>query len=107
MVARKVAQPSWAWAGILHGRDVLGEHRVWKVGNGRRIRVFCNAWIPGLPGCHLQRNGDENMEETHIQEVTLEIERQAIQSIYLSNLPAKDRMVWPITKTGVATPKMV
>lgn len=59
--ARKWARPSWAWTSILHGRDVLDSHGIWQVGNGRRIRVFNDAWVPGMSGpSHLEQLSSGN-----------------------------------------------
>lgn len=39
-------QPSYAWRSLLKGRDVLNEGTGWFVGNGTKIKVFKDRWIP-------------------------------------------------------------
>jgi hypothetical protein len=38
--------PSYAWRSICHAREVLNSGLGWRVGNGERIRVLGDAWLP-------------------------------------------------------------
>jgi hypothetical protein len=37
---------SFTWKSILHGRDLLKEGLVWRIGNGEKIKVWEDNWIP-------------------------------------------------------------
>jgi hypothetical protein len=37
---------SFTWKSILHGRDLLKEGLVWRIGNGQKIKVWEDNWIP-------------------------------------------------------------
>jgi hypothetical protein len=39
-------RPSNAWRSILHARAVLEEGLIWRVGNGERISVWRDKWLP-------------------------------------------------------------
>lgn len=39
-------QPSYAWRSLLRGREILAAGTRWCVGNGTRIRVFGDRWLP-------------------------------------------------------------
>jgi hypothetical protein len=38
--------PSSTWTTISHGLDLLKKGVIWRVGNGRNIRVWRDSWIP-------------------------------------------------------------
>ncbi|KAF7821130.1 reverse transcriptase [Senna tora] len=52
--ARKGYTASWAWLSILDGRRVIEEGFSWRVGNGRKVDVWSNRWIPCLEGKKLE-----------------------------------------------------
>ncbi|XP_043710337.1 uncharacterized mitochondrial protein AtMg00310-like [Telopea speciosissima] len=54
MQARIGNRPSWGWRSLLVGRDVLLEGLRWKVGDGSRIDIWADRWIPALPNSKLQ-----------------------------------------------------
>jgi hypothetical protein len=37
---------SYTWKIILHGRDLLREGLVWRIGNGSSVKVWEDNWIP-------------------------------------------------------------
>lgn len=48
MEARKGARASWGWSSLLIGRDLLAKNLMWRVGDGCRIRIWEDKWIPGI-----------------------------------------------------------
>jgi hypothetical protein len=37
---------SYTWRSILHGRELLKEGLIWRIGNGERVSVWEQNWIP-------------------------------------------------------------
>ena len=37
---------SYTWQSIIHGRELLKHGLLWRVGDGRRIKVWEHNWIP-------------------------------------------------------------
>lgn len=122
--AKKGMKSSWAWASILTGRDVLQTHGVWLVGCGMKIRVFHEAWVPGIQGYGFRQAGGEATQENlgveqlitpgdmkwdldRIMPITTEEERGAIKSIHLSKKWGDDKLLCLTTTSRVATPKRV
>ena len=38
---------SFAWKSILKGREVIRQGLKWRIGNGSKVHIFCDAWLPG------------------------------------------------------------
>ena len=38
---------SFAWRSILKGRDLIKSGLKWRIGNGSKVRIFLDAWLPG------------------------------------------------------------
>lgn len=102
MNAKKGVRPSWAWANILTGCDMLQEHGIWRVRKGNRIRSFKDAWIPGINGNRIQsdegtmvdenvavaqliEHGRKNWNLDKIQHAITNEDRWDVSFIYLSH----------------------
>ncbi|OMO52011.1 reverse transcriptase [Corchorus capsularis] len=59
MSAKKGARASWTWSSLLEGRDFLRDKLLWQVGDGSKINVLVDKWIPGL-----ERGVEENSWDT-------------------------------------------
>jgi hypothetical protein len=46
MDAKCPKKASFTWRSILHGRELLKEGVVWRVGDGEKVRVWDHNWIP-------------------------------------------------------------
>ncbi|XP_024196065.1 uncharacterized protein LOC112199256 [Rosa chinensis] len=43
------SSPSYSWRSILSTRELIAEGFCWQIGNGERVKAWCDPWIPGLP----------------------------------------------------------
>ena len=43
----KSSRGSFAWRSILKARHVIKRWMLWRIGDGKTIRLFCDNWIPG------------------------------------------------------------
>ena len=44
--AKESPSVSYAWKSILKGRDVISRGAVWRVGDGKQIRIWGDNWLP-------------------------------------------------------------
>jgi hypothetical protein len=44
--AKLGSRPSYAWRSIMALRDLLQEQMFWRVGNGKRVHIWGDKWIP-------------------------------------------------------------
>ena len=44
--AKESASASYAWRSILHGRDVILKGALWRVGDGKQIKIWGDNWLP-------------------------------------------------------------
>ncbi|CAL1413360.1 unnamed protein product [Linum trigynum] len=42
-------RPSWAWQGMLAGRDLLIRGLRWRIGDGTTVQVLADKWLPSNP----------------------------------------------------------
>jgi hypothetical protein len=102
MEASLGSKPSFAWRSILSAKDLLQQGVIWRVGNGQRIKVWGDRWVPKatsylvqtpprvLPECSIvaalidrdTRGWNINL----LKEVFFEEEVQVISNIPLSPL---------------------
>ena len=43
----KENKESFAWRSILKGRDLIKSGLKWRIGNGSKVGIFLDAWLPG------------------------------------------------------------
>lgn len=46
LAAEPVKEMSYVWRSILKGMDVLKEGLIWRIGDGTKVRVWEDPWIP-------------------------------------------------------------
>lgn len=115
--AGKGSRASWAWASLLSGRKVFSEAAVWSIGDGQTVRLFVDAWIPGL---HTTRQGTHpvSQEQAHLRlhqwidsrsRTWLEEkvrgtvtagEAQQILAVPIPLVPRSDELRWPHDREG-------
>lgn len=113
--AKDSPSSSFKWQSILLARDVLTRGAIWRVGNGRNIRIWDHRWFPELNGCrlvslnrdpHLSIVGDlfcfepMSWKSTLVDQTFLPWEVESIKNIPLSYTTHDDSLVWPFTQDG-------
>ncbi|XP_058757456.1 uncharacterized protein LOC131630719 [Vicia villosa] len=108
--------PSYAWRSILSAREVVQRGARWRIGNGEKVKILNDCWIPGNPEFKLlfgtNNVGEEDLVSTLIdkdlgvwkREIIYESfspdDAKKIVSIPLSRLPNDDKLVWHFEKSG-------
>ncbi|XP_057790295.1 uncharacterized protein LOC131007151 [Salvia miltiorrhiza] len=59
LLARNAHYPSFVWKSILVGRDLLAKGAAWKLGDGGRIRIGKDPWLPSGKGLFKVARVDE------------------------------------------------
>lgn len=104
----------------MHGRELLKEGLVWRIGNGRSIHVMTDNWIPrsglkrplGLkPGTSVQKVEDLLLPEGQgwkmdkLQELFFESDIADITKISVGRAGTEDYLAWNYTKNGIFSVK--
>jgi ribonuclease HI len=112
-------RPSFAWRSIFSSCDLLKEGLVWRVGNGEKVRIWKDKWIPSshygqiyTPPSLLDEeatvsnliDADTKGWKTHMLEsLFAQDEVQMIKNIPLSCTNQEDIQIWRGTKNGIFT----
>ncbi|XP_024626573.1 uncharacterized protein [Medicago truncatula] len=108
--------PSFAWKSILSARGLLAKGGMWKIGNGRKVRIWKDIWMPDLkllePGegsltihvdACVKELIDEDTKQWNREVIFANFERDVAQNIVNTplsmRLPA-DKLVWHWEKDG-------
>jgi ribonuclease HI len=110
---------SYAWQSILKARDIIKNGIVWRVGNGKTIKIWRQRWlledhhrrvITPIPAILADSTVSElispqtnHWDEPLIDSIFLPYDSMAIKSIPLSESRPEDKPFWPGTKTGQYT----
>lgn len=114
--AKESASASYAWRSILHGRDVILKGALWRVGDGKQIKIWGDNWLPTKfqpkvtsPMIFGQQNSSvealinqltRSQKNEVIDHCFNSTEAAVIKSIPLSSSPQPDKLIWPFTPTG-------
>jgi hypothetical protein len=105
-----------AWKSILHGRDLLKEGLVWRVGDGKKIDVWADNWIPRAgrmkplghkPGMEISKveevllDGGQGWNESRLREVFFDGDVDDILKIPVGRAGTEDYLAWNYTKNGI------
>lgn len=118
--AGKGSRPSWAWSSIMEGRAVVKDGSVWSLGDGRIIRPFMDAWIPGRSNARLglrpvqQRQAETVLydwinheeKEWNSELVRAELdqnEAEMVLGVQIPLVPRGDELKWPFERKGAIT----
>ena len=115
------AKGSYAWRSILKGREVLKKGGRWRVGNGKDISIWSDAWLPSISTPRVSNSmgidfpevrvnslinaQTRNWDEDLLQALFKPEEVQLIRGISLGDVSVRDRMIWPHTQSGTYTVK--
>ncbi|CAL1352018.1 unnamed protein product [Linum trigynum] len=115
------SRASWAWQGILEGRDLLARGLRWRIGNGAVVRILTDKWLPSSPPSSPSLLPTASMSYTFVSELicpqshswkvavlqdlfTVE-SVELILSIPLPNQLIPDKLVWHYSVSGEYTVK--
>ena len=113
-------RPSYIWRSILSAREVIKMGSRWVIGNGRRVHIWNDKWIPVAdtykvisPKVQISRGGEMVScllnEESRgwnvdlIRTTFLPHEAEVILGIPISPVAPKDSQVWTKTPDGTFT----
>ncbi|XP_057802954.1 uncharacterized protein LOC131018247 [Salvia miltiorrhiza] len=121
LLASNAHNPSFAWKSLLVGRDLLAKGITWRIGNGARIRIGVDPWIPDGKGsfnvakvehrhvllkAEVLFDDDQNQWNTESLTDMLPLsDRWTIQAQLRINPHVLDRPFWPRGKSNMYTVK--
>uniref|UniRef100_A0A2N9HR00 RRM domain-containing protein n=1 Tax=Fagus sylvatica TaxID=28930 RepID=A0A2N9HR00_FAGSY len=110
---------SYAWQSIMKSREVLIKGGAWRVGDGRKIKIWKNRWLLEDNHRSIITHGPQLLQEctvdqlilqqkmewdtTLIDKLFLPYDAEAIKSIPLSERAPPDKFYWPGTTNGLYT----
>ena len=112
----KSSKGSYVWRIILKARQVVQEGMLWRIGDGSKIRVFHDKWIPGEFPLKAAAQNQEFVDDTTVSSL-IDVETgewngqlidqlispwlaQRIKAIPLCQTLQEDCIVWPRSKDG-------
>jgi hypothetical protein len=109
---------SYTWCSLMHGKKLLEKGILWRVGDGKKIRLKNDRWIQNYtllkPTVSLQDDIavnfliDEeikNWNEAIIRTCLSNEDTEKILQIPLSSTSCDDFPAWPLSKSGIYTVK--
>ena len=112
---------SYAWQSIMKARRVVGLGARWRIGNGRKVIIRKDKWLPNQhsscifpPQKNFPNNTrvyaliDENNScwlEDRVRDEFLPHEAASILSLPLSHLGADDKLIWAAKNNGIYSTK--
>ena len=117
----KSSTGSFAWKSILWSRDLIEKGSFWRIGNGKSVKIFKDAWLPSpdgrinSPALYLspESTGDSLINVAlgwwNINLIDLCFyppEATLIKSLPLCSIPLPDTLVWRAEKSGCYSVKL-
>ena len=116
MEAKLGYNPSFVWRSLLEARELIRAASVWKVGDGKSIKVDDHRWLPHPP--QFRPEAKKNMRvcdlfnpdtrQWHQQLLFHTFMPNTMAEIQLCNLgttPDRDKLIWKENKKGVFSVK--
>nr|XP_051207334.1 uncharacterized protein LOC127323201 [Lolium perenne] len=116
LIASCPKEASFTWKSIIHGRELLREGLVWRIGDGKKVDVWADNWIPrdGLmrplghnPDKEISKveevllDGGQGWNESKLGEVFFDVDVDDILKIPVGRAGTGDYLAWNYTKNGV------
>ena len=108
--------PSYAWRSLMAAQSIVQRGMRWQIGNGNKIRLWHDKWIPRLCTykviqkekhnsanalvCELINRGTGEWNIDKLNSWFLLEDREAILGIPLSSSNTNDRLVWAENRNG-------
>lgn len=120
MTAACPSSGSYTFRSILHGRDLLREGLVWRIGDGTRINIHHDAWIPRsgnmkplgqvfIPGvikvADLLTADGTNWDTARVDAMFSPDDATDIKQIAVGGPATEDFLAWNLTKNGMFSVK--
>ena len=111
---------SYLWSSLLEGRKVVEEGSCWRVGDGKQIEVWEDAWLNKAPGfkatppsqtptplkvAALINEDNRTWKMEMVNELFVESDVSIITRIHLSNRSMTDKQIWRDSPIGMLTVK--
>lgn len=84
--AKDSSSASYAWKSILKGRDVISKGAIWRVGDGKQIRIWGDNWLPSRNAAEITTPimlGQENSSvEVLINPITISWRSDIIDHVF-------------------------
>ena len=119
MECENLNKGSYAWRSIIKAKHVIELGRVWRVGNGRSIKICEDRWLPQVSNsrvishvtgpasdawvCDLIDQSSSTWKASLIDQTFLPHEVKMIKGIPLSLQGGSDKQVWLPSKSGAFT----
>ena len=111
------SNPSFVWRSLLKAKELIRATTIWKVGDGRSIKLDDHIWLPHPP--KFQSNANMNFKvndlfdpstkqwHTQVLHTTfMHSTMEDIQQINLRDTHIKDELIWKENKKGIFLVKM-
>jgi hypothetical protein len=120
LIAKCPKGASYTWRSIIHGRDLLREGVIWRIGSGVGIDVWADNWIPreglkrplGLrPNKHVSSvdelllSDGQGWNADKLNELFFEGDVEDILKIPVGRAGTENYIAWNYTKNGIFTVK--
>jgi hypothetical protein len=115
--AKVSKHPSLAWKSLVSAQVIIQRGTIWRVGNGKDVKVWKDNWIPKPISFQVQTYHGQYVEDTRvvdfidqeskgwngtlIDKTFIEEEARLIKSIPLSPFQPPDHLIWRGTTNGV------
>ena len=107
---------SFAWKSILRSKNLIERNARWRIGNGKSIRIFHDAWLPNSNDGRILFHRDvlapdatvDMLLDPHSGQWNLNLidqcffptDAKIIKSLPLCFVPQIDSLVWPAERSG-------
>jgi hypothetical protein len=110
-----IKNQSPSWQGVVHGLELLKKGLVWRIGNGQKVRIWRDSWIPrgdrkissNPTNSRLRRvadlinQNDHTWKEDIVRKNFMPHDAEEVLRIRLPSSDTEDFVSWPSEKNGV------